>query len=186
MAFPTALKFTYDDYLLFPDDGKRHELLDGDHVMSPAPTTKHQKISGNLFWLVETYLRRTKIGRLFSAPTDVVLSDVDVVQPDLLFVSSARHAMITETHIHGAPDVVIEILSASSRKTDEIIKRKLYARHGIPEYWIVDPELETVTVYRLTAAGGYVRAAELSREAGDVLSTPLLPDLTLSLADIFA
>jgi len=122
--------------------------------------------------LLHIYLRHTKAGQVFAAPTDVVLSDVDVVQPDLLFVASARHAIITETHIHGAPDLVIEILSATSRKTDAVIKRKLYERHGIPEYWIVDPELETVTVYRLVAAGGYERAAERSREAGDTRSSP--------------
>ncbi len=185
MAFPTALKFTYDDYLLFPDDGKRHELLDGDHVMSPAPNTRHQIVSSNLHRLIGAWAHRGRYGRLFAAPTDVVLSDVDVVQPDLLFVSSAHVSRITETHVHGAPDVVIEIVSASSRKTDAVTKRKLYARHAVPEYWIVDPELETVTVYRLAASGGYGRAAELSQEAGDALSTPLLPDLTVSLADIF-
>lgn len=185
MAFPAALKFTYDDYLLFPDDGKRHELIEGDHVMSPAPVTKHQRVSSNLHRLMSVFVHQGRHGSLYCAPTDVVLSDLDVVQPDLLFISTARHAIITETHIHGAPDLVIEILSVTSRKRDELIKRKLYAQYGIPEYWIVDPELDSVKVYRFTASRDYERTAERSLEAGDTLSTPLLPGLTLPLADIF-
>jgi Uma2 family endonuclease len=121
---------------------------------------------------------------VFVAPTDVVLSDLDVVQPDLLFVASTRSHVITEKHIQDPPDLVVEILSETTRKTDEIIKRKLYERYGVREYWIVDPELETVKVYRRTDKG-YVRTAELAREAGGVLSTPLLAGLELSLALIF-
>lgn len=120
------VKFTYEDYLLFPDDGKRHELIDGEHYVTPSPSTKHQRISGNLLYFLKDHLRRTKAGRMFDAPMDVVLSDFDVVQPDLLFVSSARASIITEKNIQGAPDLVVEILSDGTRKTDEIIKRKLY------------------------------------------------------------
>lgn len=176
--------FTYEDSLLFPDDGRRHELIGGEHYATPAPTTKHQQVSCNLLGLMHAFLRRTKAGRLFSAPTDVVLSDLDVVQPDLLFVAAIRAAIITEKHVRGAPDLIIEILSETTRKTDEIVKRKLYERYGVAEYWIVDPALETVKVYRMTDQG-YVRAAELSQEAGDTLTTPLLPDFQLSLAEIF-
>ena len=176
--------FTYEDYLLFPEDGRRHELMGGEHYVTPAPTTKHQQASGNLFGLIHAHLRHTKTGRLFSAPTDVVLSDLDVVQPDLLLVSASRVAIITEKHIHGAPDLVIEILSETTRKTDEIVKRKLYERYGVAEYWIVDPELETVKVYRLTDQV-YMRATELAKEAGDILATPLLPGFQLSLTEIF-
>lgn len=78
------VKFTYEDYLLFPDDGKRHELIDGEHYVTPSPSTKHQRISGNLLYFLKDHLRRTKAGRMFDAPMDVVLSDFDVVQPDLL------------------------------------------------------------------------------------------------------
>lgn len=177
-------KFTYEDYLLFPDDGKRHEIIDGDHYVTPSPSTKHQKISGNLLYFLKDHLRRTKAGRVFNAPMDVVLSDLDVVQPDLLFISSGRSSIITEKNIHGNPDLVVEILSENTRKTDEIIKRKLYERHSIPEYWIVDPELETVKVYRMTDQG-YTRAAELSLESNDTITTPLLPDLRISLSEIF-
>lgn len=178
------VKFTYEDYLLFPEDGRRHELIEGEHVVTPAPRTKHQIVSSNLHRVLSVFVHDRRLGRVFAAPTDVVLSDLDVVEPDLLFVSTSRMSIVTDTHIHGAPDLVVEILSESTRKTDEIVKRKLYDRFGVPEYWIIDPELETVKVYRATDRG-YVRAAELSQEAADTLTTPLLPDLRIALLQIF-
>lgn len=177
-------KFTYEDYLLFPDDGKRRELIDGDHYVTPSPPTKHQRVSVRLITILENFLGHNRKGTVYAAPCDVVLSDLDVVQPDLLFVSSARASIITEKNIHGAPDLVIEILSETTRKTDETIKRKLYERYGVQEYWIVDPELETVKVYRMTDQG-YVRAAESSREANEAVTTPLLTGLQIPLAEIF-
>jgi Uma2 family endonuclease len=170
------VKFNYEDYLLFPDDGRRHELIDGEHFTTPAPSTAHQRLVVRFSTAFENFLKSRKIGQIFVAPTEVVLSDLDVVQPDLVFVSSIKTSIITVRNIQGMPDLLIEILSESTRKTDEIIKRKLYERYGVPEYWIVDPELETVKVYRV---------AELSHEASDTLSTPLLPDLSISLSDIF-
>lgn len=184
MAAQPKVKFTYEDYLLFPDDGKRHELVDGEHYMTPAPSTKHQKVSINLSTILKNFLKQNRIGIVFAAPCDVVLSDLDVVQPDLLFVSAARASIITEKCIQGAPDPIIEILSETTRKTDEIIKRKLYERYGVREYWIVDPELETVKVHRMTEQG-YVRAAEWAREANDTLTTPLLLGLKIPMSEIF-
>ena len=99
-------------------------------------------------------------------------------------MSTGRASIVTEDNIQGAPDLVIEILSPSTRRTDEIVKRKLYERFAVPEYWIVDPELEIVKVYRFEG-GRYVRAAELSLESSDALETPLLPGFRLPLADVF-
>lgn len=181
---PRSVRFTYEDYLLFPNDGKRHEIIDGDHFMTPAPNIKHQRVSGNLFNALTNFLKGRRSGEAFVAPCDVILSDEDIVEPDLLFVSAARAAIITEKNIQGPPDLVVEILSDSTRKTDEIVKRKLYERYGVREYWIVDPELETVKIYRLTDQG-YVRAAELAREANETLSTPLLPGFQAPLAEVF-
>lgn len=178
------VKFNYEDYLLFPDDGKRHELIDGECYVSAAPSTKHQRVSRNILYLLHTYLRGTKEGEVLDAPTDVVLSDFDVVEPDLLYVSAIRAAIITAKHIRGAPDLVVEIISEITRKTDEVIKRKLYERYGISEYWVVDPELEMIKIYRLRNQS-YVREAELVMETGDTLTTPLLPELKLPLAEIF-
>lgn len=179
------VKFTYEDYLLFPNDGRRHELIDGEHFMTPAPSTRHQKIVGKLIRFLGDHVARMKAGEVFVAPTDVVLSNLDIVQPDLFFICAARASIITEKNIQGPPDFVIEIISETSRKTDETIKRKLYERYGVREYWIVDPELETVDIHRLSEPG-YVRAAELSLEADHALETPLLPGLKLKLSDIFS
>ncbi len=178
------VKFTYEDYLLFPDDGKRHELIDGEHYMTPSPSTKHQRILGKLFRIISQFVDEKKRGEALVAPCDVIFSDLDVVQPDLLFVSTEKGHLVTEKNIQGAPDLIVEILSETTRKTDEIIKRKLYERYGVREYWIVDPELEAVKVYRMTEQG-YLRAVELARERGDALTTPLLPALNIPLAAVF-
>ena len=185
MPLPQRVRFNYEDFLLFPDDGKRHEIIDGDHFMTPSPNTKHQSVSFKLSAAIANFLAGSGIGRAFAAPFDVVLSDEDIVEPDLLFVSSARAAIITDKNVQGPPDLVVEILSAGTRKTDEVIKRKLYERYGVREYWIVDPELEGIKIYRLTDQG-YIRAAELSRETNDSLSTPLLPGFQVPLAELFA
>ncbi|HEY3130560.1 MAG TPA: Uma2 family endonuclease [Acidobacteriota bacterium] len=181
---PSRVKFTYQDYLLFPDDGKRHELIDGEHFVTPSPIIKHQRISITLSTALKVFLKYNGLGEVFAAPCDVVLSEVDVVEPDLLVVLASHASIITEKNIQGAPDLVIEILSEGTRKTDEVIKRKLYERFGVGEYWIVDPELETIKIYRLTDKR-FARQAELSREAGDALSTPLLPGLQIPLSEIF-
>ena len=180
-----GVKLTYDDFLLFPDDGKRHELIDGEHYVTPSPTEKHQRIAWNLNGLLWAYLQDHPIGRAFGAPFDVVFSDFDVVEPDLLFVSAERcDAVLTDQNVRGAPDLVIEIGSPSTRKRDETIKRRLYERFGVSEYWVVDPELDTIKIYRQSGEG-YQRVAELTLEAGDILTTPLLPDLRLPLSKIF-
>ena len=181
----SSTKFTYEDFLNFPDEGKRHEIIDGEHYVTPSPNTKHQAVSSNLHGLLWTYLRDHPIGRIFAAPYDVILSDVDVVEPDLLYVSRERFNVVTAQHVRGVPDLVVEILSPGTRKTDEVTKRKLYERFGVHEYWVVDTELETIKVYR-QADGAFVRAAELSAEQNDRLATPLLPNFSVALAEIFS
>ena len=118
-----TIQWTYEDYLAFPEDGKRYEIIEGDCFMSPAPTTKHQRISRRLLYVLEDYFLRTKLGEVFDAPTDVILSDINIVQPDLLVVLAARTSIITDANIQGAPDLVIEILSETTRKMDEVVKR---------------------------------------------------------------
>jgi Uma2 family endonuclease len=179
------VKLTYDDFMQFPDDGLRHELIDGEHYVTPSPNTRHQRISGNLYLLIGTWLEEHPIGRLFYAPFDVVFSTFDVVEPDLLYLSNERAAdVITPQHVRGAPNLVIEIGSPGTRGRDETVKRKLYERSDVDEYWIVDPETDVVRVYR-RETGGFGRVTEFSREAGDVLTTPLLRGLDLPLSRIF-
>ena len=179
------VKLTYDDFLLFPDDGLRHELIDGVHYVTPSPRSRHQIISGNLHYLVRTWLEKHPAGRILYAPLDVVFSNFDIVVPDLIYVSNARWAeIITEKHAVGAPDLVIEIGSPSTRKRDETIKRRLYERSGVSEYWIVDPRVDVVRVYR-RLGDRFGKPLELSTEAADVLTTPLLPSLEIPLGRIF-
>jgi Uma2 family endonuclease len=181
----TGVKLTYDDFVLFPDDGMRHELIDGEHYVTPSPNRKHQKVSGNLHLLIGNWLEDHPIGQLFYAPFDVVFSKFDVVEPDMLYMSNERASQVlTQANVQGAPEIVIEIGSPGTRKRDETIKRHLYERAGVSEYWVVDPELDVVRVYR-RGAEGFERPLELTAESGDVLITPLLPGLPLPLARIF-
>ncbi len=179
-----GVKLTYDDFLLFPDDGKRHELIDGEHYVTPSPSRKHQAISWNLTIIIGSYLESHPVGRAFAAPFDVVFSNFAVVEPDLLFISNARLEALTSKNVQGAPNLVVEIGSPSTRRRDEIIKRKLYERFGVEEYWVIDPEIETIAVYRRVGES-YQRVLELAVERHDTLATPLLPHLTLPLQQIF-
>jgi len=180
-----GLKLTYEDFVLFPDDGKRHELIDGEHYVTASPNLRHQRISGHIFSAIDRWLDDHPHGHIYAAPLDVILSDADVVEPDLLYLSKEREARIaTSQNMQGAPELVIEIGSPSTRRRDETIKKRLYERWGVDEYWIVDPETSVVRVYRREGEK-FGRVTELSRESGDVLTTPLLDGLELPLAKIF-
>jgi Uma2 family endonuclease len=184
-SVPNRVKLTYADLLALPDDGLRHELIDGEHFVTPSPGSAHQLIAGNLHFLIRTYLVGHPIGVIMLAPFDIVLTDFDVVEPDLIYFSKPRfEEIVGERSARGAPDVAVEVLSPSTRRRDEITKRRLYERTGVREYWVVDPELETVKLYR-AAEGRLVKEPELSLEANDVLASPLLPDMHLPLSEIF-
>jgi Uma2 family endonuclease len=178
-------KLTYEDYLLFPEDGARHEIVGGEHFVTAAPFVRHQDLVVRLTVLLGGHVRRHRLGRLLVAPTDVVLSPHDVVQPDLFFVSSERSAIVGEKTVQGAPDLVIEVLSRRSRRLDTILKRRAYDRFGVREYWIFDPLRKGAQVWERTAEGLRRRAALLSASAADVLTTPLLPGLEIALAELF-
>lgn len=178
-----TLLLTYEDYCQLPDDGKRYELIEGEVHMIAAPTTAHQRISFNLTIAIGTYVRENSLGSLFAAPTDVVLSRWDVVQPDLLFVSKDREALITETHIDGAPDLIIEILSPSTASLDQLVKRQLYARHGVRELWLVSPEANTIEVLELHKRA-YRRRTLAGR--GDTVTSSVLEGLELAVDKVFA
>jgi Uma2 family endonuclease len=182
---PAGVKLTYDDFLLFPDDGMRHELIDGEHYVTPSPNTKHQAVSVTLTVLIGGWLEVNPIGRVYHAPFDVVFSRFDVVEPDLLYLSHDRAAdVLTPQHVRGAPDLVIEIGSPGTRARDETKKRALYERTGVTEYWFVDPEIDVVRIYRRSGER-FTRPVELSRETNDVLTTSLVPGLELPLARLF-
>ena len=180
-----GVKLTYDDFVHFPDDGMRHELIDGEHYVTPSPNRSHQAIVGNIFGYVWSYLKRHAVGQVYVAPFDVVFSNFDVVEPDVLFVSSERlPEVMTEKNLQGAPDLVVEVGSPSTRRRDERIKLRLYERSGVSEYWVVDPDLDVIRVYR-RVEGRYGPARELSLDHGDVLTTSFLPGLEIALDAIF-
>ncbi len=188
---PTAARadsrLTYDDFLLFPDDGRRHEIIDGEHYVTPSPNLRHQRLVGRLFLSIGNYLAaHPGAGQLFLAPLDVVLSYHDVVEPDLLFVAGDQSAIMTEKNIQGPPALVIEVISKSTRKKDAQTKRRLFERTGVREYWLVDPELDLVQVLRASPDGKLVRVEELTAEDDAILTTPLLAGWQLTMRALFA
>ena len=174
-------KFTIHDYMSTPE-GTRYQLLDGELIFAPSPTVKHQTLLANLYRLVYAFVSETNLGRVWFAPLDVVLSDHDVAQPDLMFVSNEGANIVTGGNVQGAPDLVVEILSPSTSGYDQGYKRALYALHGVSEYWLVDPDAETVEV--LVLGEESFNSYSVLR-TGETLESPLLEGLSLPLEDLF-
>ena len=179
---PPKLRYTYDDYCALPDDGNRYEVIDGVLYMAPAPLTIHQRIVRSLFFLLWPFVRDRGLGEVFDAPCDVILSREDVFQPDILFVSAKRVHIITERACEGPPDLVVEVLSPSTRQRDLELKRVRYALFGVLEYWLVDPEMRTILVLELVN-GEYVERGTFGVE--DELDIPLIPGLVILAAQVF-
>lgn len=177
-----ARPFTIEDYDAFPNDGNRYEILEGQLIVSPSPTYRHQRVSMKLGTALDRYLTKSNVGESLAAPMDVYLSLHDVVQPDLLVVLNEHTEIIQNHGIMGAPDLVIEILSPSSIETDFLRKSRLYERFGVQEYWIVNPEGETVSV-QTRDEDRFVLTGEYGRD--DTLRSRLLDDFALDLASIF-
>jgi len=180
-------EWTYRDLVALPDDQLRHELIDGEHVVTPSPNTAHQSISLNLVRLLLPYLDQHRTGQLLCAPFDVKLSLFTVLVPDLVFFTAERFArVVNEKHATAAPDLVVEILSPGTRRRDKGRKRAVYDREGVQEYWIVDPEAQSITALRRPrAGGGLTDVTTASAAAGGVLESPLFPGLRIPLRDVF-
>ena len=176
-------KWTYKEYSLIPEDGKRHEIIDGEHYVSP-PFVPHQDLVVELTVRLGGFVKAHRLGRLLVAPTDVLLSPYDIVQPDLLFVSNERAAIVELKNIQGAPDLVIEILSPSTNRLDKVLKLDAYERCGVQAYWIFDRARQGVQPYERTDDWLLPRPF-LSADAGDVLTSSLLPGFELPLAELF-
>ncbi|MDH4065921.1 MAG: Uma2 family endonuclease [Acidobacteriota bacterium] len=177
-------RLTYDDFVRFPDDGRRHEIIDGVHYVTPSPVTRHQLLVGRLHFALESYLRvNPGTGQVFLAPFDVVLSNWDVVEPDLLLIAADQPGILTAKNVQGPPALVIEVLSPGTRARDEQLKRALFERTGVREYWLVDPDTNCVGVLRRGESGF---AASITGAAEGWLETPLLPGFRLSIAELFA
>jgi len=177
-----ATKMTYALYRLLPEDGKRHEAIDGELFMTPAPSPKHQRILGELHSQLLAPVKGKALGEVLVSPIDVVFEEHTFVQPDILFVSRQRQHIVAEEAIHGAPDLVIEILSPSSFYHDLRRKMGVYAQFGVQEYWIVDPEKQTIELYGRTGD-----KLQLARQfsSDDILESPLLSGFRLPVKSIF-
>jgi Uma2 family endonuclease len=172
---------TYADLEAFPDDGLHRELIDGELIVSPSPKTRHQVVSGRLFLALGNHINAHGGGTVYYAPLDVLFSDRDVVAPDLIVVADTDADIITEKNIQGVPTLLVEIVS--DPRLDRVRKRDLYAKFGVPLYWIVDPDADRVEVYRLDA-GRYLKPEIL--EPGDVLELDILAGFRLEVSDLFA
>lgn len=174
-------RLTYEDYVKIPDE-KRYELIEGELYMVPAPDFYHQILSRNIEFLLWDFVKKRNLGVVVHAPVDVVLTPEDVFQPDILFISNEKRDIITEKNVQGAPDLVIEILSPSSQERDKIVKRTLYARHGVREYWIVDPVAKKVEIMTLGSKGFELFGIFLEE---DTLFSPLIEGFTPPLKEVF-
>ena len=175
---------TYEDYLNTPDE-VRYELLDGELVRHLTPPLVHQRTLADLAVPMHIFVEQHDLGDVFMRPLDVVLwedGEADVVEPDILFISAARAGIITEANVQGAPDLVVEVLSPSTESLDKGYKRELYARHGVGEYWLVDPDARTVTVLRL-GDGEYDTVATYG--PGQALTSLTLEGLIIDINEVF-
>jgi Uma2 family endonuclease len=181
---PHATKLTYRDLRRMPEDRWRHELIAGRHYVLKTPPLRHQRILGRLLSDLSSCVTESSHGEVFLGPLDVVLARHDVFNPDLFFVSRERARIVTERCIRGAPDLVVEILSYGTRSRDQGIKRARYERFGVDEYWIVDPDRDTTSVYR-RQGGRFTPPLHRSAADRDLLTTSRLPGLEVALAKLF-
>jgi Uma2 family endonuclease len=178
----TMLKLTAEDYLALPEGSPRCQLIEGDIIMSPSPRPWHQMVLLRLVKALDNHVSDVAAGQVFISPVDVILDIGNVYQPDILYISKGRKSILREDGIFGAPDICVEILSPSNRQFDLTAKRNVYARSGVVEYWIVDPDAKTVSVYRLQDDA--TQPVAIFTEAGTLVS-PLLPGFEYSVTELF-
>ena len=172
----TRVILTYKDYDALPADGRRYELHEGELSVTPAPSPRHQEVSLNLGVVLHNYVKTRSLGKVLAAPIDCILSDTTIVQPDIVYIETARLGAISARGIEGAPTLVVEILSPSTAQIDRNVKFQLYVRHGVPYYWIVDHDARSIEAYRLVE-GMYQIAGRLA--GSEAVSLPPFPDLAL-------
>lgn len=173
---------TYQDYEVLPADGRRYEIHEGELSVTPASSPQHQRTLRNLNAIIWPHVKMRELGEVFFAPIDCILSETTVVQPDLVFLDTNRLHFISARGIEGPPTLVVEILSPATTSMDRSTKRQLYARYGVPYYWIIDPVARTIEVHRLSEPGYQL----LQRAIGDeLISLSPFSDLVFSLASLW-
>jgi Uma2 family endonuclease len=184
MATPIYPLVTVDDLQSMPDDGNRYEVIGGEVFMSRAPGLTHQRTSGNLYRLLGNYLDTNRIGEVLATP-GVVLSEIDGVIPDIVFFTNERAKLILSgERIIAAPDLIVEIVSPGSenQRRDRVVKKQLYARFGVREYWIADPESKTIEIITCNAE---VAADSVVFHADDEINSIVLPGFHFKVSRIF-
>jgi Uma2 family endonuclease len=174
----TALLINRHDYEGMPEGPPYYQVIEGDLLMSPSPNTFHQVIIGRIFAAFFVHLQTRPAGQVFIAPLDVFLDDINIYQPDMIFVSHKSRAKIVEEGIEGPPDLIVEVLSTSTSRLDKGSKKKVYTRSGVEELWLVDPHTKQVEV--CTGMQSVVLGV------GAVLKPAALPGLTIAIAELFA
>ena len=177
----TPDRYTYKDYLLIDDD-KRYEILRGGLIMVPAPFTIHQRLLIRLSVIFSNFIKEKKLGEMLVAPTDVVLAEDTVVQPDILFINKERLDIIKEAAIMDSPDLIVEIVSPSSASYDTVEKRDIYEEYGVKEYWLVFPQEKVIEV--LTLENNIYREFCKGRKTG-VVRSKIIVGLEVDLKDVF-
>jgi Uma2 family endonuclease len=173
---------TYEDYAALPDDGKRYELHEGELSVTPSPTTRHQLVIGNLYLILAPHVRATGRGQLFLSPLDCIMTNITVVEPDLVYVDDSRRGLVSARAVEGAPTLAVEVLSPSTTHIDRRRKMGLYAKHDVTWYWIVDPDARTIEVYRLQ---GDAYGLDARLNGAEPRALPPFPDLPLDPAAIW-
>ena len=179
-----SVRYTYRDYINLPEsEEKRYELIDGELYMVPSPTPMHQDFLQNLYRVLDEFVRGKGLGKVYIAPLDVVLSEEDVLQPDILYISTNREGIITKQNIRGAPDLVVEVLSPGTADRDRTLKRARYLKFGVREYWMVDPQSRTIEV--LKAGQTEFESVRVYPE-GTTATSPVLDGLQVSVGAVFS
>lgn len=181
LEIPEKTVYTYEDYRIFPE-GAPYQLIGGKLIMTPPPSTYHQIVSMELGVKLANFVKKNDLGRVLSAPIDVYFEETETYQPDIIFISKDRLHIIERERIKGAPDLVIEILSPATAYYDLRKKFKIYEKHGVKEYWIVDPEDKSVIAYK-SQQGKFSLIQELKGEGK--ISSGVLKELEIELGDIF-
>ncbi|MHB8647877.1 MAG: Uma2 family endonuclease [Thermomicrobiales bacterium] len=174
---------TYDEYCLLPDDGKRYQVIEGELFVSPAPRTTHQDIIVHLMVLLQTHVKAHNLGKVYVAPTDVLLGPTTVVQPDILFIRRENMGIITELNIQGPPDLCIEVLSPGTESVDRERKMAAYARYGVQEYWIINPMRQLVSIY---GRDGDMFALTMEATGDESVTSNVVTDFQTNARSIFA
>ena len=182
MALPAKVRYLAEDIWDAPEDGNRYEVIDGELVVTPAPSWDHQNSVGELFVVLRTHVRRNNLGWCVAAPTGVVLDRHSGVEPDILFISRERGSIISKRGVDGAPDLVVEALSPSTESRDRGIKLRAYAAAGVPHYWLLDVTRRALEAYELSASGYELVAIH---HVGAVFEPKLFPGLSIRIADLF-